>query len=438
MIDIYNCLNLGSPLVERGEGETLPGIVSIREYKLCNDVALLSNEPIVVAMPEQQWSYGLLLPLNHSALPPGDKDIVIQLVLSVRNGGAVGIAGLDAALTGLTTTEQVVGGGETTVTTTVANPKKTHAVVLRTASSGGLKPEVTLLDASAYRAGEPRRAPRRHDLGHDLFVVLSMDKTATQTVEQTLLSLYPAVQVRRTHFISPNGISLARKQAQSPSCPSGVRESYLRQAEYAENLTREIECVRSLGGRIAFVSGAREPIGRTIATLFQAIPEMIPGFALFQERSSKLTDLFSDYVTDQLWRVVRKDPGLLVQDQFNSFFEQELGPIAGIDVLGTPIDRDRGFTLAAGEGGTTLLYRFEDAGATLAPALAALVGRQRVDLVNANLSAEKNYADFYRTFRDSFKAPPDICSAIYDNDRYVRYFYSDAEIASFKGRWQAR
>lgn len=440
MADPRRYPGLKSPLIERNEAEPTPGVISLENYGLCNDAALGPDQQFTVSMPARQWSYGVLLPLHHDALPPEVTDLAVRLGLSVRHG-SIGVAGVDATLTKLTTAERIVGVGETVLALTIPNATDTHAVVLRTISTDGPRPEVTIRQLASYRAGGVRLSARQHDLGYDLFVVLSMQKTATQTVEQTLLSCHPTVQVRRTHFISSDSISSTRQMAQAAyysDYSDEFRESLLFQAECAEKLAQEIAFVTDSGGKLALLSGVREPIGRTVAAVFQAIPATFPGFAQFKTTSAgELIELFAHHITHRLRRIVNQHPTVLPWEQFHSFFQDELTAAAGIDILATSFDRDRGFTLIADENRSLLLYRFEDAGPKLAAALAALTGRENIELVNTNLSTEKSYAEFYKEFLARFKVPRDICAAIYD-DPYVRHFYSEADIKAFKAKWQRK
>jgi hypothetical protein len=382
-------------------------------------------------MPRQQWCYGLLLPLDKEAVPEQVHSIVVHLRLAVRNG-SVGVAGVEAGLATLTTQEHLVGDSETTIRLRIDDPWKTAAIFLRTASADGRQPDLTLLDVAAEGVAGMRLAPRRHDLGHDLFVILSMPKTATQTVERTLLELAPSVPVRRLHIISSRSIGYVRTEMQSPPLPDTVMISTLRQAAYGEKTRSEIDLVRHLGGRVAIISAIREPIDQIIASIFHSIPEMMPAFAAFRESGSRLLDLLREFTIHEMRRAAAGTPPWRSP---RVFFRDELSPVSGVDVLRHPIDRPSGRVLIANEGVTTLIYRFEDVGSGLASALSAVTGRSTIDIVSANRSDDKAYAALYREFRAGFRAPHDLCSALYDQDPYVRHFYCDAEISAFKAKW---
>jgi hypothetical protein len=188
----------------------------------------------------------------------------------------------------------------------------------------------------------------------------------------------------------------------------------------------------------------RDPIDRAIAQMFQSIPTTLPYYLQLHEAGPHLVMLLCD-VTIMSWRQELENLGLPRSPNdrpfggyayyADEFFLNEFVPITGIDVLRHPIDRTAGFTLLANGKSSVLLFRFEDIGQGLAAGLSALTGRREITLTNENTSAEKDYAHLYRDFRSKFKVPSDLCAAIYDRNRYVRHFYSEADIVRFKTRW---
>lgn len=428
-------VDLQSPLIERAEGRALPGVVSLDRFKPCNDAVVLARAPLRVRMPEQQWSYGLLLPLDHAALPATGATAVVRLELTVH-GGMVGIAGIGPDLRTLTTVERSVAAGTAALTLTLDRAASTAAIFLRTVSAEGGAPQITLRQASAHLPGPLRLAPRRHDLGHDLFVVLSSGKTATQTIARTLSSLDPDVQVRRTHVISSKITARARAGETSELVLAAQREAVRWQMDYADHVRQEIALVRALGGRVALISGKRDPVDQIVSGVFQGIPQLVPGFARLRAAGKGLLATLEEYAVHELRRELERGEDS-AWPRLRSFFDDELAPIAGMDALREPIDRSAGFALTTGGDTSVLLYRYEDIGEMLPSALSALTGRRGIRIVMENMSADKDYADLYREFRAGFRVPADLCAAIYDSDPYLRRFYFDEEIAAFKARWSA-
>ena len=216
------------------------------------------------------------------------------------------------------------------------------------------------------------------------------------------------------------------------------------QAAQAENVRREIEMVRGLGGSVAFVTGVREPIDRAIASMFHNIPSTLPFYAQLHAAGPWLVKLLSETAI-QSWRQDLRETNHSMEREFATiagwvsladyFFRDEILPITGTDILRHPIDRDAGYTLLKNGSTFTLFFRYEDIERGLAAGLSALTGREDIKLKDANVSADKAYADLYRDFRAGFRVPADLCSAIYEQSPYIRHFYSNAEIAKFRARW---
>jgi hypothetical protein len=423
-------LDLCSPLLDAADGPSLPNIASLDRRMLCNGATVQAERPLVVSMPKQRWSYGLIFPLDRQSMSIASQRILVRMVLSVQ-GGVVGIAGVGPNLASLTTSEQAVTRGPWTVTLLIGEARVTEAIFVRSISDVDTCPEVTILGISAYCVDAPRLQSRRHDLAHDLFVILSNPKTATQTIERTLLALDPAVQVRRTHIISPKAIARYHQTKSTLFFPDAMMQSMLEQADYAQQVRREIAFVRNLGGRIALISGNRDPIDQVISNVFQFIPHLIPEFALLRAAGVELLSALSDYTRLELQRE-------LDALENRSFFDEELLPVAKMELLREPIDRERGFSLFADANTSVLLFRYKDLHRVLPTALSALTGRGSVPIYSQNTSREKGYADLYREFRASFRVPAELCAALYRRYPYLRHFYTEAEIAEFEARWSMR
>jgi hypothetical protein len=421
---------LKSSLFEPDGGEAIEDIVSTQIWQKCNDATVVSDSPLTIEMPRQRWAYGLILPFDrgHSR----HRNIAVRLDLSVRGQGAIGVTAVDTSLTIFTAIEHVVAEGRSTIAIEIPKALGTHALLLRTLSSGARGPEVTIHNVSTFRPHGMRLAERRHNLNFDLFVILSMPKTATQTIEQTLLHAHPAAQVRRVHFVSADRMEFERVRAES--LPSRARQSLLRQVDYGTVVRKEMTRVRAFGGSVAVLTGIREPVSQTVALLFEAMPAL-PEFAWPQKTSERLLELAKDRVMDALQKQLAHADDRFKNCDLECFFRTEFQPATGVDVLEVPLERDRGFALLANECGSVLLYRFEDIRSALAPGLAALTGLGSLDITSANRSEEKDYAEFYDIFRKTFRLPRDFCAAIYDNDRYVQHFYSAKEIDAFKAKW---
>jgi len=426
---------LTSPLFEHAEGAILPDVVSISRSQICNDAAILSHAPLALRLPAQQWSYGLLVPINTNAIPKDLNALTVKFELTIDEGN-LGIAGIDEHLSKLTTSERFLGPGRASVSLPILDIAKTKAIVFRTTSARSSGPVVSLLDASAHVPAALRLAARQHALSFDLVVICAPGKTATQTVEQTILAVHPSVQVRRIHFLSDN--SIARARVTAAATPAG---SLFMQIDEAYRVRREIEVTRDLGGSVGIITGVREPIDCAIASIFQSLPHTLPSYSALHAVGPKFISLLQEVVI-HAWRAALKVNFSEFRNPFwgnlgtiDTFFAEEFLPLTGIDILQHPVDANAGFTVLSGGKMPVLLYRVEDIARGLAQGLSAFLGCPNIQLRNENIASDKPYAELYCEFRESFKLPRELCVAIYDNVSYARHLYSESEIVRFMTRW---
>lgn len=441
---------LRSPLVSATKGAALTGVVSMENqqsgrwrlrvalsrivspagWRLCGESVMLNAVPPEVRLPSQRWAYGLILTLNRRALRTLSKPAIVTLRMTVR-GGTIGVMGTDSGLSRATTAEYFCGDGEHDLDLLVEDTRETAAIVVRNVSDRGERPTVRLTQTSAYEATGVRLAPKRHDLAHDLFIVLSPPKTATQTVERTLENISPAFPVRRTHYFSPDSEAHARNRAKSKK---NITDSILRVADYTARLRREVEFVKSSGGTLAFIAGIRDPIGRMVASIFQSLTNS-EIHQLDANRSSRFQSLQYEIIS----RLAAELKAIRTNDisfrGAGTFFQDDLLLATGMDVLRYPFPHDKGFMVVRGDNITTLVYRFEDIGHSLAPALEAVTGHKPIQIMNENRSDDKSYRDVYRDFQNWLKIPADLCSSYYECNPYVKHFYSADEIAKFGAKW---
>jgi hypothetical protein len=427
---------LTSPLIEEAPGAPLPGLVSLERALPCNDSALRLGPPLVATLPERCWAYGVAFPLDEGVLGgSGRRPVVVSLELAV-DAGRVGVMGVTGGLDRATTMEIFVGPGSASLR--LDAPMDTSAVVVRNAGEGGTAPRVTVTRIAAHERGGQRLVARAHDLGFDLFVVLSPAKTATQTIERTLRALAPDVQVRRAHALSEALFGRLPDYV----APDDTLARVIRwQVEYGRTVSMELAAVRALGGRVAFVTTMREPIDRAVAALFESLPWAVPVFPeLHASTGGAFLDLLEQALIDYLRQAVRGPHEVTLVNWMGAplqgarrLFREEFPRLVGVDLLAHPFDRQAGFTLVRGERETVLAFRYEDLGRALVPGLAALTGRREIAVQDANRSEGKPYRSLYREFRARLRMPPDLVADVYD-DPCVRHFYGRDEIAAFTER----
>ena len=58
----------------------------------------------------------------------------------------------------------------------------------------------------------------------------------------------------------------------------------------------------------------------------------------------------------------------------------------------------------------------------------------KLELVSSNVGTDKWYSEMYKRFKRNFKPTEEYLNIMYDS-KYIKHFYTDKEIESFKNKW---
>jgi len=180
---------------------------------------------------------------------------------------------------------------------------------------------------------------------------------------------------------------------------------------------RERFVAHTEGGSIAFLSGVRDPLERTLSAFFQTLHQRRDG-------------LTHDSDPDLLWQTY-----LTETDQFygiEHWFGQEFGEQLGLDVYSVPFDRDR--RIGPLPGGRGLIFRNDCAHGIKEAEIGALFGRT-LDIGQSNVGARKSYASAYAAVRARARFPVDLVERVYAS-RFVRQFWTETEAGHLARQWR--
>jgi hypothetical protein len=189
------------------------------------------------------------------------------------------------------------------------------------------------------------------------------------------------------------------------------------------------------GKRWKIVTLTREPISRNLSTFFENL-EVEPlgdgqrylvrsdyyGF----DRTVNIADV-SD-LGRLFFERVRHDSPLV-------FFDDELKSRFGVDVYATEFPAPAGYKIYSAENADVLLIRLENLNACARDAFKEFLDLDEFTLIPTNLSDEKPYAALFKRFKESIVLPPAYIDRMYQS-KYMRHFYTQQEIASYRARWR--
>lgn len=181
-----------------------------------------------------------------------------------------------------------------------------------------------------------------------------------------------------------------------------------------------------------FITLVRDPLLRNVSAFFQTLPFRVLEFETWVQ------DLPADELVERLLDLYRQD-GWWHEEPIGRFFEEEFGPVVGIDVLAHPFPREAGARTLKSDTADVLLLRLEDLDRIGAETIARFLGRgpRSVSLQRKQVAGRKYYSGIYRTFRHRITFPRDYLDRIYGS-KWARHFYTDHELGRFRSAWKEK
>ncbi len=243
----------------------------------------------------------------------------------------------------------------------------------------------------------------------DPVVVFCMGKTASSAIYRAVRDAID-VPAYKIHLLTP--ASVARAEAGYRRSAPDARPRHI---FHAAHLMRHLPTPDHPWQVITLV---REPVARAVSDFFQ---------------SGRRTGLLRDdaEATARLTRFATTQ-GI---PRSIDWFDAEFAPSLGVDVYRVPFDPDAGFAVIEGPAVRVLVLRQE--GLEVAPhAIASFLGlAQPLEIDRENDAASKEYRAAYDAALRDVRFPAAALDAAYGS-KFARHFYSPAELASFRRRWE--
>lgn len=276
----------------------------------------------------------------------------------------------------------------------------------------------------AYRTYREVRVRSSIDRRKNPLLVYQMGKVGSTSVYQALVDAFPERAVIHLHQLDGQNLRATDSfyKERFHSNPH-IDTVYLRGRVVASRIESNAQAYRNLD----VVTLVRDPVAVHVSAFFQTLADIHQDVAL-QLKAGPANG-------DQISRVGR----LLLQsaskfDPF-SWFDTELARTTGIDVFRLAFDPNRGYAIYENGRTRLLLLRVEDLPVVFSAAVSEFLGRGAVSIPHLNQGSRAYYADAYQYVKRSLAMPDELLDFLYSSQR-VRHFYSDAEIADLRARWE--
>lgn len=265
-------------------------------------------------------------------------------------------------------------------------------------------------------------------------VIYQMGKVGSSSIRDSLLQAYPG-PVFHLHWFLPWRKQDPAQFAGSPHAAEIAREiDHLRRAHARrgvpgrlrsmayERLYNELVYRRVTAGRgpVRVITLVREPVSANLSMFFQR----------FEQYAGRRYDPQA-FTVDQIIEIFQSR---YIFSWPLTWFDKELKARLGIDVFEAPFPHEAGYARFRRGDVDLLVLRTESPDALKERAVGELTGLPGLRLTNTNVSANKAYAEHYRSFTRRVRLPAAVLDELLDS-RYARHFYTPEERAAFRLRW---
>lgn len=245
-------------------------------------------------------------------------------------------------------------------------------------------------------------------LNDEINLVYTMGKVGSSTVVNSMRNIdisviqahYLTFNRRGSYFVLPERGFLG-----------SIRDFY---KTLTVKLKNKIWLKATKNKKIRVITLVREPVARNISAFF--------------EQKHYITDkeLNVKELTELFWKYANHQAPLI-------WFDKEIKNLFGIDVYNYKLT-DEKFIKIEDRNIELLVLRLEDLNESR-KIISDFLGRKDFEIVRANISERKEYADKYTKFKNEIEIPNDYLNKMY-NTKYMRHFYTKEEINKFREKYK--
>ncbi len=180
--------------------------------------------------------------------------------------------------------------------------------------------------------------------------------------------------------------------------------------------------------RFKVITLVRDPVGRNLSLTFFALDKVL--YKTLQVIPNGQAD--GKYLSlNEI--IARGFMDIINQQGPLNWFDQEFNYVLDVDIFQHPFDKKKGYTIIQKEKLDILILKLENL-ADLEQVIKSFLNLKSFKLLNANAGNRYWYAELYKDFKNYFRPTEAYLNEMY-NSKYVTHFYTNAEIAKHRARW---
>ena len=239
---------------------------------------------------------------------------------------------------------------------------------------------------------------------NNIFLVYTMGRVGSQTTQNTLQQKLAPIPVFLVHFLSDNWLLDILPKNGSVDAPSIKKGTAIR--DYISKKSSK---------RKKIITLVREPVTWQISFMFH-------NWQLFFKGKS-----VEDITEEDIYNHLNNSSYEYMMTWFNSEFKL----FTGIDIYQYPFDKEKGYIIFSTKEYDVLCMKMEKVNDCFREAYEAFTGLKIERLIKGNITREKDtFKSLHHELVKDYKISKSKAEELYSS-KYVRHFYTEAEIAEF-------
>jgi len=255
-------------------------------------------------------------------------------------------------------------------------------------------------------------------------LLYQMGKVGSSSIEKILKSSKLGIPVLSAHHFNYDSLHSVKAYVKL-SFPKEVYSEFERNffGFYKDRIVYDIVKNLLKNGRLKIISVVRDPVARNISSYFQSIDRRFLDLNnRFENKSLTIEEIISTFFKYEKHELPIK------------WFDQEIKDIFGIDLYLNQFSKAKGYHIYKYDNIDFMVLKLEMLSECAQFAFKEFLNLSGVQILYNNVTANKPYGHLYHQFINSIHLSDSYLDQMY-NSKFMRFFYSEAEINLFRKRW---